>query len=166
MATESNRAARAIHGRGVAGFTLVEIATVLALAGLMLSMTIGGLSGYRHKIAAHHAAQLFGRDLTLARAYAVRGRESVVIRFSEANRLYSIWTMTTGREVIVRRFGVDADLDLSAITLEVPGDSVFFNSRGVLSSMGGQLGTATFSSESVTYVVSFNALGASRVERR
>ncbi len=70
--------------------------------------------------------------------------------------------------MVRRRFNVNADIRLAAIDLEMPGDSLSFNSRGLanLSVGGGQLGTATFSTRSETYAVSFNILGASKVERR
>ena len=155
-----------IPGRDTRGYTLVELVVVLILAGVTLGMTLGGLSGYAQRIAAHHAAQLFVRDLSLARAQAVRGRESVVIRFFESSRWYSISSMTTGTELIRRRFNVNADLDLASIDLETPGDSLFFNSRGVLSGLGAQLGTATFSTGVETYEVSFNTLGVSKIEKR
>jgi len=151
--------------RGARGFTLIELAIVLVLVGVTIGVTGAGMSTYNQKVAAQHAAQLFVRDLSLARAYAVRGREPVVIRFSESSRWYSISSMTTGRELLRRRFNVEADIGLEAIDLETPGDTVFFNSRGILSGLGGQLGTATFSTAGSTYAVSFNIMGASKVEQ-
>ena len=97
--------------------------------------------------------------------HAVRGRESVVIRFSESSRWYSVSTMT-GMELTRRRFNSNADIGLAAIDLEMPGDTLLFTSRGILSGVGGQLGTATFSSAVETYAVRFNIMGASKVERR
>ena len=164
--TGYKRATGVIPGRGASGFTLIELVVVLILAGATVAVANGGLTGYTQRIAAHHAAQLFVRDLSLARAHAVRGREPVVIRFSESGRWYSISTMTTGRELIRRRFNVNADIPLADIDLEMPGDSLFFTSRGILNGVGGQLGTATFSAGVETYAVSFNIMGASKVEKR
>ncbi len=164
--TGSKRATGVIPGRGASGFSLIELVVVLILAGVWLAMAVGGMSGFNQKIAAHHAAQLFVRDLSMARAQAVRGRESVVIRFSESGRWYSISTMMTGRELIRRRFNVNADIGLAAIDLEVPGDTLLFTSRGILRGVGGQLGTATFVTGAATYAVLFNTLGAARVEKR
>ena len=166
MVTRFKRVTGVFPCPGARGFTLVELAVVLILAGVTLALATGGLVGYNDRIAAHHAAQLFVRDLSLARAHAVRGREPVVIRFSELSRWYSISSMTTGMELIRRRFNVNADIHLAAIDLEMPGDTLFFTSRGILSGVGGQLGTATFSTTTSTYAVSFNVMGASRVEKR
>ena len=162
----SKGATGVIPGRGARGFTLIELVVVLVLVGVTIAVANGGLTGYTQRIAAHHAAQLFVRDLSLARAHAVRGREPVVIRFSESGRWYSISTMTTGKELVRRRFNVNADIGLAAIDLEIPGDTVFFTSRGILSGVSGQLGTATFATANETYAVSFNIMGASKVEKR
>ncbi len=148
------------------GFSLVELTVVLVLAGISIGMAGGAVSGFRQKTAARHAAQLFVQDLSLARAHAVRGREPVVIRFFESSRWYSISAMTSGRELVRRRFNVNADIPLAAIDLEMVGDSLFFTSRGILNGVGGHLGAATFSAGVETYAVSFNIMGASKVEKR
>lgn len=95
--TECDRATGVSPCPGTGGFSLIEVTVVLILAGVAIGMAGGGLSGYSRRIAANRAAQLFARDLSLARAQAVRGRESVVIRFSESSRWYSISTMGTER---------------------------------------------------------------------
>ena len=94
-------------------------------------------------------------------------REPVVIRFYEGALWYEVETRDTGTEVARRRFGVNADIDLTAVGLDFVGDSVVFDSRGIadLSGGGGSLGTATFSSGANTYTVSFNSMGASKIDR-
>lgn len=149
------------------GFTLLELTIVLVIAAL--GMTVAGItmSGYVQRTAAQRAAQVFVQDLRLARTTAVRTREPVVIRFFENNLWYEIETQNSGVELARRRFGTNADVDLSAATLDLAGDSLVFNRRGVadLSGAGGPLGTATFSSGAITYRVSFNGLGAAKIER-
>jgi prepilin-type N-terminal cleavage/methylation domain-containing protein len=150
-----------------AGFTIVELLIVMTISAVGLGFAALAFTGYFERVAAENAAQVFAQDLVLARSWAVRSREPVVIRFYEASLWYEVEAQNTATEVARRRFGVNADIDLSAVTLEVTGDSLVFDSRGIadLSGAGGPLGTATFSSGAVTYTVSFNSMGASKVDR-
>jgi prepilin-type N-terminal cleavage/methylation domain-containing protein len=152
---------------GRRGFTLIEVVVVLALVAIALSVAMLSFAGYFQRASAERAAELFAQDLTLARMWAVRSREPVVIRFYEASLWYEVETQETGTEVARRRFGVDADINLSSVDLDFAGDSVVFDSRGIadLSGAGGSLGTATFSSGAVAYTVSFNSMGASKIDR-
>jgi Tfp pilus assembly protein FimT len=140
---------------------------VLTITAIMLTFASFVFSGYFERVAAERAAQVFAQDLTLARNWAVRSREPVVIRFYESSLWYEVEAQSTSTEVARRRFGVNADIDLSGLSLDVAGDSLVFDSRGVadLSGAGGALGTAAFSSGSVTYTVSFNSMGASKIDR-
>jgi len=150
-----------------AGFTLVEVLVVLTITAIMLTFASFVFSGYFERVAAERAAQVFAQDLTLARNWAVRSREPVVIRFYEASLWYEVEAQSTSTEVARRRFGVNADIDLSGLELHIPGDSIVFDARGLadLSSISGALGAAAFSSGAVTYTVSFNSMGASKIDR-
>jgi len=150
-----------------AGFTIIELLVVLSISAIGLTFAALAFTGYFERVAAENAAQVFARDLTLARSWAVRSREPVVIRFYESSRWYEVQTQSTATEVATRRFGVSADIDLSGVTLDMPGDSLVFDARGIadLSGAGGPLGTATFSSGGVMYTVSFNSMGASKIDR-
>ena len=156
-------------GRGSSrdGFTLFELVVVLTLSAIGLTYATLAFSGYFQRVNAERAAQVFAQDLTLARTVAVRSREAVVIRFLEASLRYEVETQGTATELAGRRFGVDADIELTAVGLDMPGDSLVFDLRGIadLSGIVGPLGTATFSSGAVTYTVSFNSMGASKLER-
>lgn len=149
------------------GFTLIELTVVVVIAAVTL--TLGGLffSGYFQRSSARRAAQVFAQDLLAARAFAVRSQEPVVIRFYEGSLWYEVESQSTATEIARRRFGTGGDIDLSAVTLDVAGDSLVFNARGLadMSGAGGALGTATFSSGAVTYTVSFNGMGASKIDQ-
>ena len=149
------------------GFTLLEVAITLLLVGVVTTFGVLTLSGYFQRAAAQRAAQVFARDLTLARGWATRARQPVVIRFYESSLWYEVAEQATGTQVAVRRFGTNADIDLSAITLDFTGDLVVFDARGAadLSGAAGALGTATFSSGGSRYTVSFNSMGASKIDR-
>lgn len=149
------------------GFTLIEVVVVLTLVGIGLTYAALSFGGYFQRVAAERAAQVFAQDLLLARNWATRGREPVVIRFFETGRWYEVEEQSTATELALRRFGVSADVNLSGVTLDFVGDSVVFDSRGFadLSGAAGPLGTATFSSGAATYTVSFNSMGASKIDR-
>lgn len=152
------------------GFTLLEIVVVLILAGLTLGFAGLTFSGYFERSSARLAAQVFARDLALARSSAVRARERVVIRFFESSRWYQVVALESGTEIVRRRFGVNADVNLSTIDLVFRGDTVVFDSRGVadLSTIrgSGTLGEARFAAGAIAYTVYFNSMGASKVEER
>jgi len=149
------------------GFTLIELLVVVTVAAVVLTMGTLAFSEYFQRDSARRAAQVFAQDLTAARSQAVRAQESVVVRFSEVGLWYEIVTAQTATDVVRRRFGDNADIDLSGVTLDTAGDSLVFDSRGMLdvSGWGGSLATATFSSGAVTYRVSFNGMGASKIEQ-
>jgi type II secretory pathway pseudopilin PulG len=140
---------------------------VLSISAVGLGFALLSFGGYFQRVNAERAAQLFAQDLSLARNWAVRSREPVVVRFYEGGLWYAIEAQGTSTEVARRRFGVNADIDLTGVTLELPGDSLVFDQRGVadLGGAPGPLGTATFSSGPVTYTVSFNGMGASKIDR-
>jgi prepilin-type N-terminal cleavage/methylation domain-containing protein len=149
------------------GFTLIEILVVLTLIGVGLTYAALSFGGYFQRVAAERAAEVFAQDLLMARNWATRGREPVVIRFFEPGLWYAVEEQSTITELAQRRFGVNADIDLTGVTLDFVGDSVVFDSRGFadLSGAAGPLGTATFSSGAATYTVSFNSMGASKIDR-
>jgi prepilin-type N-terminal cleavage/methylation domain-containing protein len=149
------------------GFTLLELLMVVMLIAVVTTYGILQFSGYFQRTAAQRAAQVFARDLTLARGWATRGRQPVVIRFYESARWYEVVEQVSGTQVVVRRFGTNADIDLSGVELDFTGDQVVFDSRGAadLSGAAGPLGTARFSSGAHRYTVSFNSMGASKIER-
>ena len=149
------------------GFTLIEIAIVVSIAAIIVTM--GGLtfSGFFQRDSARRAAQVFAQDLVAARRYALRSQEAVVIRFDETLLWYHVESQVTATEVVRRRFGDNADISLSAVDLSSAGDSVLFDARGIadLSGFSGSIGTATFSSGAVAYTVSFNGMGASKIDQ-
>ena len=149
------------------GFTLLELLVVLTVGAIVSAMGTLAFSGYFQRDSARRAAQVFAQDLVAARSLAIRSQEPVVIRFYETSRWYEVAVPSTATEVTRRRFGANADIALSAVTLDTAGDSLVFDARGMadMAGAGGPLGTATFSSGAVTYTVSFNGMGASKIDQ-
>ena len=146
------------------GMTLVEILVVMTLALLTLTGALAVFSEYSGRTTAHRAAQVFARDLALARSSAVRSREWAVVQFDEAALSYTVRT-AAGDEVVRRAFGDSSEVKLDSIDLQIVGDSVGFDGKGIadLSGAGGPLGFARFAAGGFVYQVSFNGMGASRV---
>lgn len=151
---------------GRSGFTLLELTIVLVLSAVLLGYTGLTFSGYFHRTSAQRAAQIFARDLTLARETALRSRRPVVIRFEADSLWYEVVEESSGTQIVKRRFGKNGDIGLSAIDLHMRGDSLAVSTRGVvdLSNSYGGVGKATFSMGASVYVVYFNSMGASKVE--
>lgn len=152
---------------GRTGFTLIELAVVVSIAAVITTIGTLAFSGYFQRNAARSAAQVFAQDLVAARGFAVRSQEPVVVRFYEGTLWYEVVSQTGGTVIARRRFGANAELDLSGLALDVSGDTLVFSVRGVadMTGAGGALGTATFSSGAVTYTVSFNGMGASKIDQ-
>jgi prepilin-type N-terminal cleavage/methylation domain-containing protein len=149
------------------GFTLIELLVVISVGSIVMALGTLAFSGYFQRNSARSAAQVFAQDLIAARSFAVRSQEPVVIRFYESTLWYQVASQSTTTEIATRRFGASADIDLSSVTLDIDGDSLVFNVRGMadLAGAGGALGTATFSSGAITYTVSFNGMGASKIDQ-
>jgi prepilin-type N-terminal cleavage/methylation domain-containing protein len=152
---------------GGSGFTLLELTIVLLLSAVALGYAGLTFSGYFQRTSAQRAALVFARDLKLAREAALRSRQPVVIRFDEPDLWYEVVEESSGTELVKRRFGKDGNIALSAIDLRMNGDSIALSARGVLdlSNALGELGEARFSMGAKRYVVYFNSMGASKVER-
>jgi len=153
--------------RSRAGFTLIELTVVVAIAGVVLAMGALSLSDFFRRSSARRAAQVFAQDLVTARDYAVRVREPVVLRVYEGTLSYDVVSQDGFTEVLRRRFaGSSADFELSELELDMSGDTLVFSSRGRINMSGadGALGIAAFSAGEITYEVRFNSLGASKVD--
>ena len=106
-------------------------------------------------------------DLSFARASAVRGREAVIVDFDESGGSYLVRS-ESGDTLLRRAFDRDDDIPLDSLNLQLTGDSVVFNLRGVadLSGAPSTLGVASFAAGESVYDVSFNVMGASRLDSR
>ena len=154
-----------LEARG--GFTLLELLVVITIAAIVITAGTLAFSDYFQRDSARRAAQVFAQDLTAARSYAIRVNEPVVIRFYEGSLWYEVVSPVDSTEIARRRFGTNGDIELSGLTLDLNGDTLVFDSRGMVdvTPWGASIATATFSAGAITYSVSFNGMGASRIEQ-
>lgn len=144
---------------------MIEILTVLVIMGVSLVLVASTFGNFLSRATAKRAAEIFGQDLTAARNVAARSRQNVVIDFDEVNLTYVVRS-AAGDTLFRRIFDEDSDLHLSAIDLQFSGDTLAFGRRGMadLSGAAGTLGRAAFTAGNVTYAVSFNSMGSSRID--
>ena len=165
--TRDNGLSRGGDLRASLGFTLLELVVVMLLVTISLAAAAGVFSAYQYRNAAHRAAQVFALDIGLARTSAVRSRETVIVDFNESQVSYVV-RYESGDTIVKREFGQTDDIRLDSLDLQLTGDSLVFDSRGVgdLSGAGSSLGVARFVAGDTGYEVSFNSMGASKVDRR
>ncbi len=146
---------------------MIEILDTLILFTIAMGLSSLVFANFQSRTAAQRAAQVFAMDLSLARTSAVRGMEAVIVRFDEAGMSYLI-RLESGDTIQERGFDRDDEIPLDSLNLQLTGDSLVFDTRGVgdLSGSGSSLGVASFAVGETTYDVSFNVMGASRVESR
>lgn len=146
---------------------MIELIVSLILFTIAMSLASVVFRGYQTRTAAQRSAQVFAVDLTYARTRAVRGREAVILHYDEAGMSYLV-RLESGDTLLEREFGRDDDIPLDYLNLALAGDSLVFDTRGVadLSGSGSSLGIASFAAGETTYDVSFNVMGASRVDSR
>lgn len=141
------------------GFTLVELLTVVALIGILGMFTVEGFAEFRERTSLAQAARLIMADVNRTRSHAIRNRSTVWLVADESARTYEIRD-AGGTVLQARAFDAVSDVSLSGLNLIAPGDSLGFNSRGILTN-GVVLIDAT--RPSGTRRIQVNAMGRSRV---
>jgi len=146
------------------GFTLMELLVVIMIMAITLTVVGFTFNRYLERTSAKRAAEMFRQDLTAARNTALRSRQRVVLDFDEAGLGYVV-RLQAGDTLFDRAFDPDATVSLSGLDLQLSGDTLAFDRRGVadLSSAGGPLGRAIFTAGNTSYAVSFNSMGSSRI---
>lgn len=120
-----------------AGFTLVELLIVLSIVSLSMLIANSSYISFRESSALNRAARVVAADVALARSYAIRNRTAVALVADETARSYVIRD-GTGNVYLNRAFDAASEMALESFDVSLPGDSISFNSRGMLN-----LGAAT-----------------------
>ena len=145
---------------GRRGFTVVELAVSLAMTSVLLAMGYGAFRQYAEAAIARKASLQLAGDVSLTRSFAIQRRQSVSLVADEANRTYVIRD-TSGTLLMQRNFGTGSDLPLTSVVVSTAGDSLTFNSRGLL--QGGQA-TVVLGRRSRSHTVQINALGRTKID--
>ena len=142
-----------------AGFTLVELLIVLSIVSLSMLIANNSYISFRESSALNRAARVVAADVALARSYAIRNRTAVALVADESARSYVIRD-GAGNVYLNRVFDAASEMGLASLDVSLPGDSIAFNSRGMLS-----LGAATIDvgRSGDSRRVTLNAIGRWRI---
>jgi len=141
------------------GFTLVELLigiTIMSIVGLMANTSF---RNFRQRTILNRAAQVVAADAALTRTYAIRERTSISLVADENTQSYQIRD-ASGTVLKTRQFDGDSDLPLDSLNIVNAGDSLTFNSRGMLVSA---FGVIDIGSDAGSKRVIVNGLGRHRV---
>jgi len=141
-----------------AGFSLIELISVLVLLGIMTGIAATGYTRYLERSVPDRASRVVGSYVSLARSYAIQRRSEVtLVVLPEHLRL----EIRSSEEGLIRTLSFDEDSDLPLGTLDtnIDGDRLTFNARGVCSVCGISGNGITVTAGSTTYLITFNALG-------
>lgn len=128
-------------------------------------MAAGAFQGYVQRTSARRGAEVFAQDLRVARNAALSTQMTEVMRV-DADGLGYVVRNLVGDTLVRRRFDGGSDILLSALRLDLPGDSVTFDARGWadLARASESVGRVTVLAGTTSRTVSFNAAGVSRIE--
>lgn len=140
-----------------AGFTLLELVTVLMIIGVMTGIAGGQYTEYRDRTVPERAARVVGSYVSLTRSYAIQRRTPVTLVIDPTNRSIMIRSETDTLRIVP--LGLGTDFELNGLDSNIDGDSLTFNGRGLCSVCGVDGNGITLTSRGTTYIVTFNALG-------
>lgn len=124
------RNSRRTFGRSE-GFTVVELAISLATTAILVAIGYGAFREYAEATISRKVALQMAGDIGLARSHAIQGRENVSLVATVAGQRYVVRD-TLGTVFTRRDFGPGSRLPLDTMSVSATGDSLTFNSRGLL----------------------------------
>lgn len=119
-----------------AGFTVIELLIAIVMATVLLALVYGGYRQFNEATVVKKAALALGADVALTRSYAIQRRSNVSLVVDEVSRNVTIRD-TSGAILALRSFDLTSALPLERIDVKTVGDSLTFNSRGLLTAGAG-----------------------------
>lgn len=147
--------------REAAGFTLIEMMIAITVIGVLLAIGADALRTYRESTLVREAAEVLAAEMIVTRSAAIKRRGNVSLVADESELSYVI-RADDGEEVRGRRsFDADSDIPLDRLDVAASGDSLTFDSRGLL--VSGVNARIDVGRPDRTLRVEFNALGRHRI---
>lgn len=141
------------------GFTLVEALIGITIMSVVALIANTSFRSFRERTILNRAARVVAADAAMTRTFAIRERGNISLVADESNRRYEIRD-ASGTVLRTRWFDTDSDLRLDSLDVLNTGDSLTFNSRGMLVS---GFGIIDIGSDAGSRRVVVNGLGRHRV---
>ena len=145
--------------KGTAGFTLLELLITLTVFGTLALISNSAYREFRQKTAINRAARVVAADAAMVRTFAIRNRGNVSLVANEGARSYEIRD-AAGTVLRTRQFDRQSEFPLSTLDVRLTGDSLTFNSRGMLTTAFALIDVV---SGGGSKTVQINGLGRSRI---
>lgn len=110
----------------------MEILVVVLMLSIVLGVGYRGLQAFREGSIVERASRAIEGDVSLTRSYAVQRRQTMELVADEAARHYVIRVQSSGDTLVSRSFDASADLSLTTLDVGLGGNSLTFDSRGLL----------------------------------
>lgn len=150
-----------------AGFTLMEILIVMLIFAVMAGIVGAQYTEYRDRVAADQASSVVGNYVALTRSYAVQARRNTVLDVDPTEHRLIIRMKGDTIRIKNLNLGSGGEFELDTLDLDAEGDTITFTPQGICAQCGmGGSGQIIVSARGVTYVVTFNAVGTWKKERR
>ena len=120
------------------GFTIVEMLIVVTILSLVALIANTSYRSFRERAILNRAATVVAADMAMTRSYAIRERQNVSLVADESNRMYVIRT-AAGDTLAARILDSSSDLAVDSLNVRAAGDSITFNSRGMLTTAFAQV---------------------------
>ena len=147
------------HRTSESGFTIVEMLIVVTILSLVALVANTSYRSFRERAILNRAATVVASDMALTRSYAIRERQNVSLVADESNRMYVIRT-AAGDTLAARILDSTTDLALDSLNVRASGDSITFNSRGMLTTAFAQVDVGRASGDRRVQV---NGVGRARI---
>jgi prepilin-type N-terminal cleavage/methylation domain-containing protein len=116
--------------RAAAGFTLVEVAMAIVVAGVLMRMSISGIQTFDRQQRAERMARGVLWEVTVARSYAIRAAMPMALVADSANQTLIVRD-AYGTVYRTLSFGSTTAFTATRLVINTAGDSLAFSSRGL-----------------------------------